>query len=245
MAHARVAFSIALSLAGCQGSTGSPAPRAASEPFAVASSAPENAPGAPSSSSARGTQGSNAGSGSFDGTRWGTFHSKRFELSLPLPDGSAWRIDDHASHWLRADHEATRSVLWVRSWPEEQLVTRKDCYARARDWNPSLPDIDGAPLIDDRVRRLWNESDARVAAGMRASDRSSPRERGFVVAVAGELRRCMVVVFETEATGEGAPLAIADRLAFVSDRVLPKVRLDPSLAPPRQPLRGMGGGKDR
>jgi hypothetical protein len=182
---------------------------------------------------------------SFEGKKWGTFHSKRFELSLALPDGAAWRIDDHGSHWLKAEHPPTRSTLWLRTWGEEQLVTRKDCYAHARDWNVTLPDLEGASLIDDRMRRLFGAYDARVAAGIRPSDRSSPRDRGFVVAVVGDLRRCVVVVYETEAADPSAPASMADRLAFVSDRVLPGMQLDPSLAPPRQPLRGVGGSKDR
>src|SRR5207302_616791 len=32
------------------------------------------------------------------------FHSKRFALSLPLPDGRAWRIDDHSHVELVATH---------------------------------------------------------------------------------------------------------------------------------------------
>jgi hypothetical protein len=230
MAHARVALLVGFISVGCQASA-SPAP-AVPDPAVPAAA-----------TSARPADG--AAGASFDGTRWGTFHSKRFELSLALPDGAAWRIDDHGSHWLKAEHPPSHSTLWLRVWGEDQVTTRKDCYARARDWNPKLPDLEGAELIDDRVRRLWGPYDARVAAGMRPSDRSSPRDRGFVVAVVGELRRCMVVVYETEASGQVAPMAIADRLAFVSDRVLPQVQLDPSLAPPRQPLRGVGVSKDR
>jgi hypothetical protein len=211
-----------------------------------ASSAPAVSGAAvPAAAAVTATQAVDAAAGaSFDGTKWGTFHSKRFELSLALPDGAAWKIDDHGSHWLRADHRPSHSTIWLRTWSEDPIVTRKDCYARAREWNPKLPDLETAELIDDRMRRL-GPYDARVAAGVGASDRSSPAERGFVVAVVGELRRCMVVVYETEAVGQAAPMAIADRLAFVSDRVLPRVQLDPSLAPPRQPLRGAGGSKDR
>ncbi|HMI84826.1 MAG TPA: hypothetical protein VK550_12085, partial [Polyangiaceae bacterium] len=56
---------------------------------------------------------------SFDGTGWATFHSKRFELSLRLPDGPAWKIDDHRSPWLRATHDGTSSKVLLRSWRED------------------------------------------------------------------------------------------------------------------------------
>ncbi|HEY3592228.1 MAG TPA: hypothetical protein VGL13_00080, partial [Polyangiaceae bacterium] len=185
MAHARVAFLVGLFGVGCQASAATSAPPAA--PESLASSPPA------SLSESAGQAIDARRDGSFEGAKWGTFHSKRFELSLALPDGSGWKIDDHTSHWLKADHPPTRSTLRVRSWAENQVMTRKDCYARARDWSPNLPEIDEQELVDDRLRRLWGPYDTRVAAGMRAGDATS--ERGFVVAVAGDLRRCMLVIY--------------------------------------------------
>src|SRR5919205_509074 len=101
MAHARVTFAAPLVLmfacggAGSGPATATPAQPTASEPVAT-----------------------------FQGTKWGTYHSKRFELSLGLPDGAAWKIDDHRSAWLRASHEPTRSSLALRSWAEDANVTK-------------------------------------------------------------------------------------------------------------------------
>jgi hypothetical protein len=227
MAHARVARALALVFAGCQSPATSAPPRAlAAAPASPGPSAPE---------------------ASFEGRRWGTFHSKRFELSLALPDGSAWKIDDHGSHWLKAEHEPTNSTLLLRSWGEDQIVTRKTCYARAKEWNPQLPDLADARLIDDSMRRLFVDREARVAAGVREAvgvgDAAPEPSAGFVVVVAGDVRRCMVIVYETRAEGGDASIAIADRLAFVTDRVLPLLTLDPSFAPRREQAPPLGVGK--
>src|SRR5262245_42562151 len=45
----------------------------------------------------------------------GEFHSKRFQITLPLPDGRAWKIDDHSGTWLVATHAASSSELAVRA----------------------------------------------------------------------------------------------------------------------------------
>jgi hypothetical protein len=156
-------------------------------------------------------------------------------LSLALPDGSAWKIDDHATHWLRARHEPTRSRLSLRKWNEGELVTRKACYERARDWDPALPDLDTLRLIDDRTRHSFEALSARVAVGVRPGEGVGSADAGYVVAIVGDVRRCIVVVYETEATGADAEGTIAGRLAVVTDRLLPSIKFDPNFAPAREP----------
>jgi hypothetical protein len=214
MAHARVARSapVAVLIVGC----------AATEPAPAAAVAPP-----PASVETR---------ASFQGARWGTFHSKRFELSLGLPDGSTWKIDDHRSGWLKATHAPTRSALLVRAWSESENVTRKACYARARQWESGLPDLEAQPLIDDQLRTLLGYRDsARVAVGVLVRGGAEPATGGFVVAIVGEIRRCFLVAFQTEASGAEAEDEIADRLAIVTDRLLPSMKLDQSFTPSREP----------
>ncbi|HMJ51590.1 MAG TPA: hypothetical protein VK540_05920 [Polyangiaceae bacterium] len=170
----------------------------------------------------------------FDGTPWATFHSKRFELSLRLPDGPAWRIDDHRSAWLRATHEGTRSKIILRSWREDENVTRGACYARARGWDPSLPDLEASRLLDDGVRPLDSQR-ARVIVGLTGTAADAPSIGGFVLAIVGEVRRCLLVAYATEADGPAAEGAVADRLAVVAERLLPTIKLDQSFAPSREP----------
>jgi hypothetical protein len=178
-----------------------------------------------------------ASSKTFDGAAWGTFHSKRFELSLRLPDGSAWRIDDHRSPWLRATHGGTRSKIALRSWREDENVTRGACYARARAWDPSLPDLDASRLLDDAVRPLDAQS-ARVIVGLAVPPQDAPADAtsigGFVLAIVGDVRRCLLLAYETEANGPAAEGDVADRLAIVANRLLPTIKLDQSFAPSRE-----------
>jgi len=175
---------------------------------------------------------------SFEGTHWGTYHSKRFEVSLDLPDGASWKIDDHRSPWMRATHEATRSTLLLRSWSEDQNVTRQACYARAREWEPSLPDLEMSPLIDDSMRKLMGDKDARVAVGVAPPAAPGAMTGGFVLTVVGSVRRCLVVAFQTQAGGPSAGDEVAGRLALVADRLLPSLKSDQSFAPSREPLTG-------
>jgi hypothetical protein len=157
-------------------------------------------------------------------------------MSLGLPDGSAWKIDDHRSGWLRATHEPTRSALLVRAWSEGENVTRKACYARAREWESGLPDLEAQPLIDDQMRSLLGYRDAaRVAVGVLVRGGTESATGGFVVAIVGEVRRCVLVAYETEASGAAAQDEVADRLAIVTDRLLPSMKLDQSFTPSREP----------
>jgi len=186
--------------------------------------------------------------GSFQGTRWGTYHSKRFELSLGLPGGADWKIDDHRSAWLRATHAPTQSSIGLRIWGEDRNVTRSSCYARAREWDPELPDVEATTLIDDRTRSLFGSREARVAVGVLGGDATNPT-RGFVVAVSADIRRCIVVAFRTQVRGPSAEDEVADRLVIMADKVLPSVKLDqsftlsrePAIPPPAAPGGAFGG----
>ena len=61
------------------------------------------------------------------------FHSKRFSLTIPLPDGKAWRIDDHTSDAFVATHAATNSTLTVSVLADpDELMTRQKCESLAR-----------------------------------------------------------------------------------------------------------------
>ena len=210
MAHARVAVATSVFfVAACSG-----APSAA-PPVVPA----ETAPAAP---------------GSFDGAAWATFHSKRFELSLRFPDGPAWKIDDHRTPWLRATHERTRSKIVLRSWREDDNVTRSGCYARARGWDPALPDLDTSRLLEDGLRTVGNH-DARVVVGISGGP-DAPLGAGFVIAVVGEVRRCLLLAYQTEPSGGAAAEEdVAGRLAVIADRLLPTLKVDQSFAPSREP----------
>jgi hypothetical protein len=165
--------------------------------------------------------------------RSGAFHSVRFELLLDLPDGRAWRVDDHGTPWLVATHEPTRSTLHVRSWNEDQVATKHGCYERARAWKQGLPDIDAPGAIRDEVRKLDAGVEARVVSGVVVPE-GSPRIAGFSVAVGTSVRKCIVMIYQTEVDRPAKPQVIAERLAVVSETVVAKIRFDRMLSPVRE-----------
>lgn len=224
MAHARIAIAASLTaIAACGGAQ----EYVAEAPAAASATAPP--------------------SKSFDGGGWAPFHSKRFELSLRFPDGPAWKIDDHRSPWLRATHDGTRSKISLRAWREEENVTRAGCYAKARGWDANLPDLDRARLLEDGSREVVGQS-ARVVVGLDGLGEGAPIG-GFVLAIVGDVRRCFLVAYQTEAVGPTAEGDVADRLAIVADRLLASIKLDQSFAPSRVPATpsrpGPGGGGSR
>jgi hypothetical protein len=135
----------------------------------------------------------------------------------------------------------------LRTWREAENVTRAACYTRARGWDANLPDLDHARVLEDGVRPVDGQN-ARVVVGLGAAE-GTPTIGGFVLAVVGDVRRCFVVAYQTEAAGPTAEGDVAERLAVVADRLLPTIKLDQSFAPSREPAipsrPGPGGGGSR
>lgn len=151
---------------------------------------------------------------------WGFFRSKRFDLSLPLPDGKSWRIDDTTQRWLRAAHPATDSELLVRKWQDELRSNDESCEARARLWR-DLPEIQESELVEQRAIPVPPGFDTRLQVGIQATGPDHPIG-GVVVAFGGWSRQCFAFVYRTSARGQGVEAEIAQRLALmveVLDRI--------------------------
>ena len=58
--------------------------------------------------------------------------SKRFGVSLPLPDRKGWTLERDRSSFLVMKHAATSSSLVVRVWREGENMNRDRCEARVR-----------------------------------------------------------------------------------------------------------------
>src|SRR5688572_24903944 len=72
---------------------------------------------------------------------WGKFHSKRFQVTVPLPEGRAWKIDDHRQPDLVAVRRETTSRLHV-------IATQEPPALRG----PRLRDRLGAGYVPDDRR---------------------------------------------------------------------------------------------
>ena len=159
-----------------------------------------------------------------DEKSWGKYHSKRFLLTIPLPDGHAWKIDDHSQPSLVAVHEPTSSKLTLEMTREDELVNRAKCETRARNmgWIPSptlttVADdvITGPELYDTRV---WVALDASAPGGA---------IEGHVYLFGAFLRQCLLVHFTTRVASSKDEAALSARLAIADARVVRAIKLDP------------------
>lgn len=166
-----------------------------------------------------------------DRARWGSYHSGRHELVLPLPEGKSWHIDDHAAPELRATHAATDSRITLVNRLEDEPMSRSKCEVRASEQRfvPTarldvIEDMEG-PLLLGR-----DALDAHVVVGVEhapaAGDGGAKGSvTGHVLAYASLLRRCVWFHFETRVRA-GAEDALSSRLALARAKILGGVRLD-------------------
>ncbi len=159
------------------------------------------------------------------GARLLRFHSTRFSVSLPLPDGPRWRIDDHKTAMLRATHEGTHSKVELVVWREEELVNRQKCEDRAREKGYGERAGDE---VDSEIASVPAGWDTFVWIGADAPA-GKDTTTANLYAFAANVRKCLYFHFSTSA----APSEISDRLAFMRLRVLGDLRLD-SFDVPRQ-----------
>jgi hypothetical protein len=181
---------------------------------------------------------SSAAPGGLPDIRWGRFPSKRFDLSVPLPDGPAWRIDDHRTNWLVATHPASSSTVRARMWREPGLMSRERCEARAREWTRDIPVLQEARILE---RRAASEVpapgfDTELVTGVARADAATGTVEGFAMAFGASMKRCVALVFTTSASGPDASLRVGDRLG-VGARILEGTTFQSELTPPgREPL---------
>ena len=155
---------------------------------------------------------------------WGRYHSKRFNLSFPLPDGKAWRIDDHSRPPLFAVHEATGSKVWVLVTQEDDLVNRQKCELRARalGWvtSPTLTTVDDetATFPEAFDSRIWVALDAKKAGGAL---------EGHVYLFGAFIRRCLLVHVATTVFSAKDEDVLSERLALARARIVRGLTVDP------------------
>lgn len=169
----------------------------------------------------------------------GTFASSRYHLRVPLPEGRAWRIDDHTTPWLSATHAATASTLLVRTWNEEGRATRARCEERARMWQ-KLPDREpkpGVEVLQDRAIDAPAGFDTRLFVALVAQRQGAPIN-AYAAALGAHAHRCFVWIYTTSASGPGAERVLGERLAAMIEASLAKIAIDSELTPriPREPI---------
>jgi hypothetical protein len=155
------------------------------------------------------------------------YRSRRLALSLPLPDGRAWRIDDHSQPALIATHAPTRSRLVVSVFSAGELVGRAQCeeLARARQLVPDEEPRTGR-TVEDEVAITQVTFDTRIEVTLEPGSGPDHSLGGRVMAFGGFLRRCYAFVYSTEVDAATDEAVLSARLALVRTRVLGGLELE-------------------
>ena len=156
------------------------------------------------------------------------YRSRRLALSLPLPDGRAWRIDDHSQPSLVATHAPTRSRLVVAVFSANELVGRTQCEELARS-RKLVPDEEARAqrTVEDEVAITQETFDTRVVVTLEPGSGPDRSLGGRVTAFGGFLRKCYAFVYSTEVDDATDEAVLSSRLAFVRARVLGGLELQP------------------
>lgn len=159
-----------------------------------------------------------------DDAAWGRYHSKRFNLSFPLPDGKGWRIDDHSRPSLFALHEATGSKVHVLTTQEDDLVNRQKCEVRARNlgWVTST----NLTTVDDETTVGPEAYDSRIWVALDAAKPGGALE-GHVYLFGAFIRRCLLVHVSTVVASAKDEGVLSERLALARARIVRGLTVDP------------------
>ncbi|MDP9149219.1 MAG: hypothetical protein M3O36_04655 [Myxococcota bacterium] len=151
------------------------------------------------------------------------YHSKRLGVSLPLPDGSEWRIDDHSSPELVATHAQTRSRVVVAVVRTSAVVGRAQCedLARARKLVP----VGDLRTLEDAVTTTQENFDTRVWVAIQPGVGPDHSLVGHVMAFGGFLRKCYVFGYSTVVNGASEEPLLSSRLALARTRILGGLQL--------------------
>lgn len=153
------------------------------------------------------------------------YHSKRLALSLPLPDGAAWRIDDHTRPELVATHAPTHSKVVVAVMHTDALVGRTECEKLAHELK-LVPAADLSTL-EDEIAITQSTFDTHIRVALEAGTAPDRPLVGHVMAFGGFLRKCFVFHFSTEVGDASSFPVLSSRLAFARARILGGLELDP------------------
>jgi hypothetical protein len=151
---------------------------------------------------------------------------------VPLPDGRAWKIDDHHDRALVARHAATRSTLTVMTWGEPELVNRQKCQQRASE--TGLLALHDAHTIEDSVTVGPDAFDSRVWIALEAGASSDAALMGHALLVGGFIRKCLFVHYVTEVSSEREEALLTSRLAVARLRVLSGIQMEAFDEAPRE-----------
>jgi hypothetical protein len=152
------------------------------------------------------------------------FHSARFELTVPLPDGHAWKIDDHHGPLLVATHPATSATLTLGISEEPELTNRQKCEAAART-RGLVHDAD-FQTVDDEVIVGPGPYDSHIVVDAVPSTVPHHVLAGHVFLFGGYMKKCLFVHYETLVRDGEDATTLSDRLAVARLQILGGIRVE-------------------
>ncbi len=153
------------------------------------------------------------------------FRSKRFGMTLPLPDGRGWKIDDHTRPELVATHAVTKSRLVVTLFHTDEPMNRQKCEQLAHDKKL----VSDAPLhlVEDVVVVGPESYDTHVLVAVLPPASPGAALVGHVLAFGGVLRSCFFFDFTSEVADVNDEDALSARLAIARTRILDGITIPP------------------
>jgi hypothetical protein len=159
------------------------------------------------------------------------YRSARFDLSVPFPDGPAWKIDDHSTAALVARHPPTSSTLTVQAFGEPVVMNRQKCEASSRE--KGLVTLRDPQTIEDLRTTGPDAYDSRIWVALES--RGSPEAPlfGHVFLFGAFVRKCLFLHFATSVASERDEDVLTTRLAVARLRIIGGVRVVAFDQPPR------------
>ena len=158
------------------------------------------------------------------------FHSARFELTVPFPDGHGWRIDDHHTPLLVAHHPSTDSTLTLGLTPEAELMNRQRCEAAARE--RGLVHDDGFQTVADEVIVGPGPYDSHITVSALPGAAPHRSLSGHVFLFGAYMRKCLFVHYETNERDGEDEAALSARLAVARLQLIGGIRVQAFDVPP-------------
>lgn len=165
-----------------------------------------------------------------DDAGWGKFHSVRNSLMLPLPEGHAWKIDDHTRPELVAVHAASNSRVSLRLIQDAgELMNRAKCEEKALQ-DKFVKDL-RVSVVEEQEGIDKDGWDAHILV---AVEKGKDDLVGHVLSFSSYIRKCLWFHFETHTKLEGSEVELSDRLALARTKILGALALDAFADVPRE-----------
>jgi hypothetical protein len=152
------------------------------------------------------------------------FHSARFEVSIPFPDGHAWKIDDHKAPLLVATHAPTSATFTLGISEEPELMNRQKCEAAART-RGLVHDADFQTVADETIVGP-GPYDSHIVVDALPSTIPHRIVSGHIFVFGGYMKKCFFAHYETLVRDGEDETTVSDRLAVARLQMLGGIRVE-------------------